>query len=118
MVNNGNGIIGTFVFRNEGDGCLNVKYMNEHENIPYGETCVLQHRNPGHRGFPGDYSTVWFEQTNRTVVANLSIQNNIAGNTNTFDLKWTIAGATTPIFTGIGMIYGELLVGAYWGVNG
>ena len=116
MVNNGNGIIGTFVFRNEGDGCLNAKYMNEHEMLPYGETCVLQDQNRNHQGFIGNYSTTWFEQNqiNQTAVLSINPNNsNNAGNANSFVLEWRRNG--NLIFKGIGMVYGEVLVGAYWG---
>jgi hypothetical protein len=41
MITINHGVVGTLVFRNEGDGCLNAKYMNEDEHA---ETSVLQPR--------------------------------------------------------------------------
>lgn len=119
MVTINNGIVRTFVFHNEVDGCLNAKYMNEDERLPYGETCVLKNRNRNLQGFAGDYSATWFEQNDQQVAANLSIvQNpdNNAGSANTFHLEWT-RDDNTRIFEGIGMLYGDLLVGTYWEIR-
>ena len=116
MVTVNNGIVGTFVFRNEGDGCLNAKYMNEDERLPYGETCVLTIRLPEHEGFVGQYKTVWFERNGQHVAANLSIDfavDESASNAITFNLRWT-GDSNQLLFKGIGMRYGDLLIGSYW----
>jgi len=118
MVTINNGIVGTFVFRNEGDGCLNAKYMNEDERLPFTESCVLQQRNPNHQGYIGRYETAWFERNRIRQGGVLSIDQNTgnnAANAFTFFLEWR--QQNNLIFQGIGMVSGELLVGAYWGID-
>ena len=104
-------LIGTFVFRNEGDGCLTSKYFHGNQPYPFVEACKKLDDGSGqHDGFSGNYKTVWIQDGHHPVDANLGI---IWQPNNTYTLSWTDDNGR-EIFIGIGMIYDRLLVGAYW----
>lgn len=108
-------IIGSFVFRNEGDGCLSSKYhYSDSTEGPLTEACKLTTSVILNDTFIGAYRTVWLDEKNTHVAAVLSI-NRHSTNKNLFTLIWR--NATTPskvLFEGSGMQYGTLLIGCYW----
>ena len=104
-------LVGTFVFRNEGDGCLTSKYFHGNQDYPFVEACKRQRSSkPKEDGFDGLYTTVWIQDDNIPQDSELRIRWNKKGNT--YNLTWS--DNKKIIFQGIGMIYDELLVGAYW----
>jgi len=103
-------IIGTLIFRNEGNNCLTSKYFNGSAEGPFTETCKLKEADKEwNDGFCGVYTTVWIEDGHKHVKAELTI-NRLKNNT--YKMKWT--KKNNLIFEGIGMLVGDLLVGAYW----
>lgn len=103
-------IIGTFVFRNEEDGCLTSKYFHGNQPYPFVEACKRLDNSPEQAdGFAGEYKTVWIQDNHESVEAELKIN---LQPSNTYTLSWTKGDNVE--FEGIGMIYDGLLVGAYW----
>ena len=113
MPKQANQIIGSFVLRNEGDGCLTSKYQHgDSDQTPFTESCkLIGPIVPNHR-FLGNYRTVWLEDRNRVVSAELRIISDPV-NASQFRFTW-LDDAGTTIFEGTGMLFGEFLVGAYW----
>ena len=105
-------IIGTFVFRSEGDGCLTSKYYQGNQDYPYVEAAKLYDYSKEHNDpFSGKYKSVWVQNPNHEHLhADLEITWN--RNSNTYTLFWR--GERETMFEGIGMCYDDLLVGAYW----
>jgi hypothetical protein len=105
-------IRGACVFRDDGNGCLSSKYVNEH-SAPFVETCHLIAGSPQPNPqdpFVGLYNTVWLEENNPVPVsAVLSITRNPNAS---YDLDWNIPQGL--IYSGVGMIYNDLLVCGYW----
>lgn len=106
-----NTVIGSFVFRDDGDGCLSSKYINNHTPTPFAECAKLLPRNTGGEKFEGTYNSVWLEN-NGSFPAVLHIAK---VSPHKYQLKWWREEALA--FIGEGMLYGELLVGAYWEVR-
>jgi hypothetical protein len=108
-------IIGSFVFRNEGDGCLTSKYHHSDSvDGPLTEACKLTTTVIPNDAFVGTYRTVWLDEKNIHVAAELSIARK-SPHTNLFELIWRDANMPSKIlFEGSGMLYGDLLVGCYW----
>lgn len=106
-------IIGSFVLRNEGDGCLTSKYQHaDSSQTPFTESCkLIGPISPNHR-FIGDYRTAWLEDNNKVMSSTLSIITDPI-NTNQFKLTWS-NNFGVILFEGTGMLFGEILVGAYW----
>jgi hypothetical protein len=105
-------IIGSFVFRDEGDGCLVSKYVNNGQDTPYVESCKLKEKIISPWEFDGVYDTVWIEEKSKRVRGELKIKKR--DNADVYELSWK--NLTTEVFKGIGMIYQDLLVGCYWEV--
>ncbi len=109
-------IIGTIVFRNDGDGCLSAKYLNNGTRTPFADCCKRMPNSIGN-GFVGEYYTVWVESHEPSISGNAKlIITEIEDDgrpTNTFKLEWQIGDTLRNIFTGKAMMYGELLVGYY-----
>lgn len=103
-------IIGTCVFRNEGDGCLTAKYMNASVEGPFVECCVRLEKSEKD-SFIGEYKTTWIEDGNICKNGILKIDPHYL-NKNLFELTWT--DASKIIFKGHGMLFEKLLVTAYW----
>lgn len=99
-------LVGAFIFRNEGDGCLTCKYINETIREPYTESCKKT-GNERFEIFDGNYQTVWIQENNQILDASLKIERQ----NNSFELTWT---TSTLIFKGRGMISEDRLVGCYW----
>ena len=109
-----NQIIGSFVFRNEGDGCLTSKYQN-HSNTeaPFIEACKLIGPINQDDQFIGTYKTVWLEDGNNDITMLLEIKRSATNNA-LFDFTWYVSNINQPTFWGTGMLFEALLVGAYW----
>lgn len=107
-------IKGACVFRNDGDGCLSSKYVNEHTS-PFGETCKLlpESRSPDSRDvFEGQYNTAWLQSTvNPPFHAMLTIVHDPLG---FYKLTWLQPSTSNVIYSGIGMLYNDLLTCGYW----
>lgn len=102
-------IIGAFVFKDDGDGCLTAKWLNNNESTPYPEACKLTTKEEGSSAFEGTYTSTWIETNNVVVESSLTIKRLSSG---VYDLLWF--RGTTTIFTGRAMLYGDLLIGSYW----
>ena len=108
---NRNRIHGACVFKNEGDGCLSSKYINE-DGSPLVETCYLiaESRRPDEPDpFVGSYKSVWLEGVRTDPVsATLTIARADSGR---YSLKWQ---GSKQSYGGVGMLYNGLLICAYW----
>lgn len=111
-------VIGSFAFRDEGNGCITSKYINNHTEEPFTEACKYLRSSkipsdiPSEKkatGFEGYYDTVWLEQSPTYIKGELEIRRlpNDA-----YRLTWWVDNK--EVFYGIGTIAGNLLVGAYW----
>ncbi len=107
-------IIGSFVFRNEGDGCLTSKYHHRDSSEgPFTEACKLLRQESTDTLFLGTYQTVWLEDNNNHVAAILDISPH--QNNQLFKLIWREAAKNGIIyFEGTGMLFDNFLTGAYW----
>ena len=109
-------IIGTFIFRNEGNGCLTGKYANNvSTNDPYPEASKRTAVDPIYKNdvFCGIYRTVWIEN-NLPESAQLRITKNLK-DTNKYELAWYRPDtAATPVYKGMGILSDGLLIGDYW----
>lgn len=109
-------IKGSFVFRDEGDGCLTSKYVNT-RSMPFVEAAKLR-GNVSEKGrFYGVYDTVWLETDGTSIThtrALLTITRDALGN---YELKWQTDVNSPPFFEGIGMLFENLLVGGYWSTS-
>jgi hypothetical protein len=114
MAQNPTRLIGSFVFRDEGDGCLTSKYHHEDSrDCPFTEAYKLISKNDSTERFIGSYRCVWLED-NTHIPAILVIETNPI-NTALFKLTWHQPGNSNEIiFSGSAMLYQNLLVGAYW----
>lgn len=104
-------IKGSCVFRNDGDGCLSSKYVNDN-TPPFVESCKLidGSRSPNSKdNFEGRYDTIWLESSSGRVSHQRTELTITARPDGTYQLAWA-----SPQYFGIGMIYDGLLVGAYW----
>jgi len=81
-------IIGSFFFRDEGDGCLTSKYMNDSSTeCPFTEGCKLIPGTGTGDKFCGKYQSVWIEDNDKHVKAELLIKKN-PKNSYTYKLYW------------------------------
>ena len=103
-------IFGSFVFRDEGDGCLTSKYINKGMTSPLTE-CSKLHNKTGNDKFVGYYFSVWLDSPSD---GNNSFLEILKRTTNDYyDLVW-IDSKKVHIYEGQGMLFGDLLVGCYW----
>lgn len=100
-------IIGSFVFRNEGDGCLTGKYINNGLDTPVPECCKLKTA-IGMSPFEGVYISTWIEGTTSTVCATLKIEKF----KEIYKLEWS--KNNDLIFEGQAMLHENLLIGHYY----
>jgi hypothetical protein len=109
------GIIGSFVFRDEGDGCLTSKYMHDDSlQCPFTEGCKFISASTTMGKFCGIYQSVWIEDNDNYIKAGLSIEKH-PKNDSIYKLRWYEPGDPNAIiFYGTGMLFENLLVGAYW----
>ena len=115
MPKQSNQIIGSFIFRNEGEGCLTSKYHHgDSLECPFVEACKLITTIDYDDIFVGTYRTIWLEDNNNHEVAELSIRRHQRNN-NIFELFWRDPSNNQAlIFEGTAMIYDNLLTGTYW----
>ena len=105
-------VLGYFVFENAGDGCLLGKYSNWRLHSPLTECTKLIRMNDLQPGFAGSYRSTWIEgnQISGGVgQATLRIAPK-ANSQGIFTLEWSV----DAVFHGEGMLYKDLLIGAYW----
>ncbi len=102
-------VIGSFVFRNEGDGCLSSKYINRGMPSPLMECSKTIGNLTPDDLYSGRYDSIWLEGGNQTNSSILNAQRNQDG---IYILTWTLNG--NDIFGGQGMLFENLLVGCYW----
>ena len=102
-------VIGSFVFRDEGDGCLTGKYINRGLTTPVTE-CCKRRSDASLVPFEGSYITVWIEGT--VIIVSTDLRITRVGDL--FDLLWTRTDTDITVFTGKAMLHGDLLVGCYW----
>ena len=112
-----NQIIGSFVFRNEGDGCLTSKYHHaDSTNGAYTEACKLLREDPLHPldRFAGTYRTAWIEEPDNSAESTeLLIR---LKTHHIYELFWynpPFTNSADAVFEGTAMLYGDLLTGAY-----
>lgn len=56
-----NEIIGSFVFRNEGDGCLTSKFLCNYDDTSHPESCKRETDEVLNDPFEGTYRTTWVQ---------------------------------------------------------
>ncbi len=105
-------IIGAFVFKNEGDGCLTAKWINNDELTPYPEACKSLDETTSMVPFEGLYKSTWIEDRDKVRECDLTITRLASG---VYDLFWRRGNKL--IFSGRGMIYNDALIGSYWDNN-
>jgi hypothetical protein len=107
-------IIGSLVFRNDGDGCLTSKYHhNESVDGPFTEACKLVSAPNVEDIYIGTYRTVWLDDNNDFMDATLIIEISEINN-RIYKLSWRHSEDGDNLFTGTAMKFGDLLIGAYW----
>jgi len=110
---------GAFVFRNEGDGCLTVKFMHDQNGGPFTECCVLKDRlkdrslEIGSDSFLGEYTCTWIDGTRKHLGNGTLTIKKQPTNVALYELTWVTANSQL-LFTGTGMLFEKLLVGTYW----
>jgi len=103
-------IIGSFAFRNDGDGCLTSKFRNNIEPRPLTESSVKRNNDTTTINFEGVYDTVWPQEDGEAILEIEKVEPN-----NLFNLKWRTNDNIREIrFYGQGMLSEKCLVGAYW----
>ncbi len=102
-------IIGSFVFNDEGYGCLSGKWSHKDDNEAYPE-CAKLIAPDGTELYCGIYRTVWIESAGKAVNGTLNIELNPGDHT--YKLSWSVETQIT--FSGQGMIHNGLLIGSYW----
>jgi hypothetical protein len=101
-------LTGSFVFRNEGDGCLTSKYFNHGTKKQYVECCLKRNGQPG--GLVGEYDSMWREAAGNVVDIILTIA---PAPNDTFYLEWKDLNGV--LWKGVAMrTGGDSLVGTYW----
>ena len=103
-------VIGSFVFRNDGDGCLTSKYINRGMTSPLTECAKVQGVVDNDR-FSGRYFSIWLD----TPIDPNSSFLEIERNRESFNLIWVKDGSN--IYAGQGMLFGNFLVGSYWSID-
>lgn len=106
-------IMGVCVFRNEGDGCLTSKYVNEMSD-PFTESCKLIARENDDQ-FSGRYQTTWLERMDNGDIRTRSGELLISQNPefSSLSLRW-VPQRGGEEYEGVGMLFGDLLVASYW----
>lgn len=109
-------LIGSFFFRDEGDGCITGKYFNTGMDSPLVETSKFRNRIAHDGNFLGRYNTIWLDTINEpSGLMILDIEPKLP---DLYSLVWYNADApATPVFYGEAMMAGNLLVGCYWSTN-
>lgn len=104
--------IGSFVFRNEGNGCLTSRYLEHTETTPYTESCKkINDDSKSEDPFVGIYKTSWLESGNNDYTAELTINKQ----KDTYILTWrNLSKNSTTEYDGSAMIFEDKLVGSYW----
>lgn len=104
-------LIGTFVFRDEKGGNLSSVYHNTGADKPYQEICNFISPTDQHK-FSGNYSSRWQEGNPSQHDANLEI---IFDDVNLrYTLTWRDIITNNVLYRGTGMLYQDIMVGAYW----
>jgi len=103
-------VIGSFYFRNEGDGCIMGKYLNQGMSTPLPE-CAKKSESTKELDFEGTYQTAWHAHGS----ANESMLE-IKPRKGKFFLTWTDKKSEQVLFKGEAMIVEGLLVGSYWSI--
>ena len=103
-------VTGVCVFRNDGDGCLSSKYINNGIETPYTETCKKSSIVDNGNFFVGSYYSVWIESVSPNEYGEAILD--ISQNGGKYMLEWR--SGSKLIYKGLGMNYDGLLVGCYW----
>lgn len=104
-------ILGSFVFRKMGDGCLSGKFINTDMDEPSVESCQLKSTKNLQNNFSGTYTSFWLEDSKTGQIATLEIKQ--VNNKNKYEVTWERNGEDSVAFRGIGMIYEDYLIGHY-----
>jgi hypothetical protein len=117
------GVIGYLIYLNMGDGCLTSKYGNTESKGLFTEAAVrIQDleldslANKSKDKFVGKYVVTWIEGTTGadTETAHLIIRPNPDSEFK-YNLFWNDVGiGNKALYYGQGMLYGDILVAAYW----
>ncbi len=102
-------VMGAFVFRDEGDGCLVAKYIEHNQLTPYTESAKSLPGPVALFSFEGKYNTAWVEH--KTPFASCEIH--IVKTGDIYRLKWSVNNSTC-IYEGTAMLFAGNLVGCYW----
>lgn len=104
-------IIGSFVFRDEGDGCLTSKYLEHTNTRTFTECCKIKSISV-RAGFTGVYDTTWIEGPSLFRTAQLEISKNATDEF--YVLKWTNISKSSTLYEGRAFLSDGKLVGSYW----
>ena len=108
MTNSKQSIIGSFIFRNEGDGIISAKWFNNLMDYPMGESATLIDPTKIAAEFSGEYYSTWLENGSpKTATLEISIKNG-----SKYNLIWK--KGNKKVFYGEAMLYNGLLFGYYW----
>ena len=103
-------LVGTFVFRDDGDGCLTSKYINVGLDSPLVEAAKRISNPTPEVKFTGEYSSIWLDDIYVPKAATLTIS---LSSNDYYILRWTTTNGNLT-FEGQGMIIQDLLVGSFW----
>jgi hypothetical protein len=117
------GVVGYLIYVNMGDGCLISKYGNTASNNLFTEAAVrIQDTEldslagQSKDSFVGRYLVTWIEGLtgSDTATAHLIIRPNSDAE-HKYNLFWyDVSKANKILYYGQGMLYGDILIAAYW----
>jgi hypothetical protein len=99
------------VFRNEGDGCLTSKYVND-ASSPFTESCKLVNVTNPNDPFEGIYRTAWLERDGDEVFPRDGTLKIGRDQNNNYHLHWRATAGQS--YEGVGMLFNDFLVASYW----
>lgn len=110
-------ILGYFVYRDLGDGCIGSKYSNLRRERTFSESATKtldDAAEPGH-AYLGSFAATWIDAVNPVVSEQATLVITRKPNSNSqFVLQWSDPTDGLTVFHGEGMLCDGILVGAYW----
>ena len=101
-------VFGSFAFKDDGDGCITSKYLENSHITPLVECAKLDGK-PGKELFEGNYKATWVDAATGYGNADLEIVKKF----DIYELSWKgISGKFS--YEGRGFLYQGKLIGSYW----
>lgn len=101
-------VFGSFAFKDDGDGCISSKYLENSHITPLVECAKLDGK-PGKELFEGNYKTTWVDAATKYGNAELKILKT----GNIYILTWFGTSGKFS-YEGKGFLYDGKLIGSYW----